>query len=125
MAHIGDAGDLTTALQTGADPILELGETIAERMIGGYAEIAYNLLPLFLSDTEASLSPYYRFESYDTQHRVPSGFSRDTTKEIRNHTIGLQYRPISNVVLKADVRLRDAEGGEIADEFNLGVGFAF
>ncbi|MEE8476407.1 MAG: hypothetical protein V3T01_13690, partial [Myxococcota bacterium] len=100
MAHIGDAGDLTTALRAAPDgtgTILSGGETIAERMIGGYAEIAYDLLPLFFADAEASFSPYYRFESYDTQHRVPSGFSRDTSKEIRNHTIGLQYRPLSNV----------------------------
>jgi hypothetical protein len=75
--------------------------------------------------SEMSLTPYYRFEYYDTQYEVPAGFTGDPAKEIWNHTIGLQFKPIPNVVIKTDVRLRDAKSGQVADEFNLGLGFAF
>jgi hypothetical protein len=123
MADIGDAGELTTALRTvdNIDPT----ETIASRMLGGYAEIAYDVMPHLRPMSEMSLTPYYRFEYYDTQYEVPSGFAGDPTKEIWNHTIGLQFKPTPNVVIKTDVRLRDAESGQVADEFNLGLGFAF
>jgi hypothetical protein len=123
MADIGDAGELTTALRTvdNIDPT----ETIASRMLGGYAEIAYDVMPHLRPMSEMSLTPYYRFEYYDTQYEVPSGFTGDPAKEIWNHTIGLQIKPIPNVVIKTDVRLRDAKSGQVADEFNLGLGFAF
>lgn len=123
MAHIDDAGALTTALRIAGN--IGATETIASRMLGGYAEIAYDLMPLLRPMSEMSLTPYYRFEYYDTQDEVPSGFSADPKKEIWNHTFGFQFKPIPNVVLKTDVRLRDAKAGNVADEFNLGFGFAF
>ena len=123
MADIDDAGALTTALRTVGN--IGATETIAREMLGGYAEIAYDVMPLLRAMSEMSLTPYYRFEYYDTQYEVPSGFTGDPTKEISNHTIGLQFKPTPNVVVKTDVRLRDAKSGQVADEFNLGLGFAF
>jgi hypothetical protein len=111
MADIGDAGALTAALRAVGN--IGATETIASKML--------HLRPM----SEMSLTPYYRFEYYDTQYEVPSGFTGDPAKEIWNHTIGLQFKPIPNVVIKTDVRLRDAESGQVADEFNLGLGFAF
>jgi len=123
MADIGDAGALTTALRTVGN--IGATETIASEMLGGYAEIAYDVMPHLRPMSEMSLTPYYRFEYYDTQYEVPSGFTADPAKEIWNHTIGLQFKPIPNVVIKTDVRLRDAKSGQVADEFNLELGFAF
>jgi hypothetical protein len=128
MAHIGDADRLTSALRAasvGGSPILGPTQTIATEMQGGYVEIAYNVLPLLFPGTEKLLEPYFRFESYDTQHEVPSGFFRDRSKDIRSYTYGLQFKPIPNVVIKMDAREREAEAGDVADEFNVGVGFAF
>ena len=128
MAHIDDAGSLTAALRAasvGGSPILGPTQTIASEMQGGYAEIGYDLLPLLLPDTEKSLEPYFRFESYDTQDEVPSGFFRDRSKEVTSYTYGLQFKPIPNVVIKVDLRERKSEAGDLADEFNVGVGLAF
>jgi hypothetical protein len=123
MADIDDAGTLTAVLRNAGN--IGPTETIASRMLGGYAEIAYELMPWLRPMSEMSLTPFYRFERYDTQYRVPSGFAADPSKAIWNHTIGLQFEPIPNVVIKTDVRLRDADAGGIANEFNLGLGFAF
>jgi hypothetical protein len=41
------------------------------------------------------------------------------------HTVGLSFKPIPNVVLKADYRNVSAEEGSPADEVNLGVGLVF
>ncbi|MFW9770522.1 MAG: hypothetical protein ACFFEM_17015, partial [Candidatus Thorarchaeota archaeon] len=128
MAHIGDAERLTSALRAASvdgEPILGPTQTIASEMQGGYVEIGYNVLPLLFPGTEKLLEPYFRFESYDTQHQVPSGFLRDRSKEIRSYTYGLQFKPIPNVVIKMDARERESEAGDVADEFNVGLGFAF
>ena len=122
MTHIGDAGSLTRDLQ-GADP--EFTDAIASGLLGGYGELAYDVLPWIFPGTEKYLAPFYRFEWYDTQWNMPSGFGGDPSKEIRVHTLGLQFEPIPNVVLKADYRNRSADRGQIADEVNLGFGFAF
>ena len=100
------------------------GFSIAETMLGGYAEVAYDVLQWF-DRGDRSFEPYYRFEYYDTQWEVPSGFSRDKTKEIVSHTLGIQYEPIPNVVLKADWRYRKPNDGRIADEWNMGIGYVF
>ena len=128
MTHIDQAGRLTSALrivQDGGGTELGANEAIASWMLGGYAEVAYDILPLFFPETSRSLSPYYRYEFYDTQWDMPSGFASDDRREIQVHTVGMQFKPIPSVVIKADYRNRQAEQGQLADELNLGVGFAF
>ncbi len=124
MAHLGDAGRLTTALRA----ISEIGatETVASEMLGAYGEIAYDVLPLAFPDTEMSLEPFFRYEYLDTQHDIPSGFAGNQAREIEIHTVGISFKPIPQVVLKADYRSRDSKGGaRLSDEFNLGIGLAF
>ena len=125
MAHVGDAGRLTRALGPGGTGHLAPGEAIASTMLGAYGEVAYDVLPLFFPDTEMSLSPFYRFEWLDTQHDVPSGFSRDRSQETMVNTVGVSFKPIPNVVIKSDYRNLDSKGGDLPDEFNLGIGFVF
>jgi hypothetical protein len=123
MTHLGDAGSLTGDLRAAAS--LSPNAAVASAMLGGYGEVAYDVLPWLFPGTEKYLAPFYRFEWYDTQWNMPSGFAADPSKEIMVHTVGLQFEPIPNVVLKADYRNRSAERGQIADEVNLGFGFAF
>lgn len=121
MAFLDNAA-LLTAARAATDA--SFSGAIAEQMLGGYAEIAYDLWPFF-SESERSFEPFYRFEHYDTQYRLPDGFLRDRSKRIDSHTIGFNFKPIPNVVIKADYRNRDADLGRVADELNLGVGYVF
>jgi hypothetical protein len=123
MTHLGDAGGLTDDLRAAASN--PLSGAVASGMLGGYAEAAYDILPLFFPGTERYLAPFYRFEWYDTQWNMPSGYSADRSKEIMVNTVGLQFEPIPNVVLKADYRNRKAQQGQLADEVNLGFGLSF
>jgi hypothetical protein len=122
QGHIGDAGilsqDLVSRGQAANGPI-------SSRLIGGYVEAGYDVLPLLLPDTEMSLSPFIRFERLDTQADVPAGFTADGSKDITVINVGLSFKPIPNVVIKLDYRNLDARTGEIADEFNIGCGFIF
>ena len=94
--------------------------------MGGYAEIAYDVWG-FLSESERSLQPFYRFEWYDTQANMPNGFgfARDRSREVWSHTVGFSFEPIPNIVLKLDYRNRNPEQGEIADDVNVGFGYVF
>jgi opacity protein-like surface antigen len=122
MTHVGDAGSLSGDLLA-SDP--DFSGAVASAMLGGYGEVAYDVLPWLFPGTERFLAPFYRYEWYDTQWKMPSGFGADGRREIQVHTVGLQFEPIPNVVLKADYRNRSAQEGQIADEVNLGIGYAF
>jgi hypothetical protein len=125
MAHLGDAGRLTTALRLIPDGIGP-SESIASEMIGAYGEVAYNVWPLIQPESEMRLEPFFRYEYLDTQLELPSGFSGNDAREIEIHTVGLSFKPIPQVVLKADYRSRDSKNGtRLADEFNVGIGLAF
>ena len=97
----------------------------AERMIGGYAEVAYDIMQLLSPGTEKSLTPFFRFEYLDTQNKVPSGFTRDRTEPRRLFIPGVQFKPNPNVVLKLDYRNISVFSGNAADTLNLGMGLVF
>jgi hypothetical protein len=128
MVHVDDAGELTAVLRpTAQGGINEIGatEVVASGMLGGYVEIAYDVLQWMFPDSERTLSPFFRFEYLDTQFNVPSGFSADKAQELQVYTAGIQFEPIPNVVLKADIRNKVAASGSSPDEVNLGIGLAF
>ncbi len=113
--HIDDAGVLSAAK----------GQTIGEENYGWYSELGYDVLPLLVKDTTQYLAPFFRYESLDTIASTPVGFSDDETKNKQIYQFGLQYKPIPNVVIKADYRNFIAKKGSVPDDFNLGFGFIF
>lgn len=123
MAHLGDSGKLTKALRATKD--IGATDTIAHAMLGTYAEVGYDVLPLFSPGTEQYLAPFVRFEYYDTQHNTPAGFSRTSNAEQRLWTTGLSYKPHPNVVLKVDYRRFSTVAGKRPHEVNFGIGLAF
>lgn len=127
QAHISDAGALSAALSAEATAVAGTPKTtvVAERMIGGYAEVAYDIMQLLSPGTEKSLTPFFRFEYLDTQNKVPSGFTRDRTEPRRLFIPGVQFKPNPNVVLKLDYRNISVFSGNAADTLNLGMGLVF
>ncbi len=119
QAHIGDAGELSTALGLKDD------RGVSRRSIGGYAEAAYEVMPLLFPNSDWGLEPFFRFEYIDTQNSVPSGFIVNRAERERLFIPGLNLRPHPNVVLKFDYRNIDDFGGEDQDEFNFGFGVVF
>ena len=57
--------------------------------------------------------------------KVPNGYTVDLSKDWEIFQVGLQYKPIPNVVIKADYRNYVAKQGLLPDDFNLGFGFIF
>jgi hypothetical protein len=102
------------------------GETIADRIDGWYVEGGYDVLPHLVSGTRQSLSPFVRFENLDTQSSVPSGFTRNSSLDKQIYTVGLSYKPVDKVVIKADYRNFRTDGPTpTADEVAVGLGFVY
>ncbi len=76
-------------------------------------------------DTPQYLAPFFRYEKYDTIAKAPEGFNGNPTKNQQIFQVGLQYKPIPQVVVKADYRNFSAEEGSVPDDFNLGFGFIY
>jgi hypothetical protein len=101
-------------------------ETVGKNFEGHYVEAAYDLMPWIRADwTRQALQPFFRYEHYDPQERVPSGFKRDRTKDTTSYTVGLSYKPHPQVVLKLDYRNFELAKGKRPDDINLGLGFVF
>ncbi len=113
--HIDNAGTLSAAK----------GQTIGSSNFGWYTEIGYNVLPLFLPETSQYLAPFFRFEKLDPIATAPAGFPDIENLDRQIIQFGLQYKPIPNVVIKADYRNFTAKRGSVPDDFNLGFGFIF
>jgi len=122
QAFLNEAGKLSR------DTDQNLNAAIASRMKGFYVEAAYDVLPLILPETKASLEPYFRFEKYDTQDRVQDaalGYTPDQSKDIDLYVAGLQFKPIPQVVFKVDYRRFNPNKGRGDDQIQGLVGYVF
>jgi hypothetical protein len=113
--HINDAATLSTAK----------GETIGSQNYGWYTEVGYDILPWLFKDTPQYLAPWFRYEKYNTIASAPEGFTGVPYLNQQAFEVGLQYKPIPQVVIKADYRNFSAAEGSVPDDFNLGLGFVY
>ena len=117
--QLSDARDLNVALGRARN------RPIAEKMLGGYLELAYDVWPDLFDSFDRSLSPFVRVEYVDTQYEVPSGFEPNRRNSYWVFTPGIQFKPHPNVALKLEYRSFDPRAGERPDELSFGMGFAF
>ena len=113
---LGDADKITAAA------IARSGDTsqVAPSSFWGYyAEAGYH----FRLGDEMELSPFARYERYNTQASVPSGFSADRKNNERVTTFGVNFKLHPQVVFKADYQ--DFKEDPKKDRFSLGMGYMF
>jgi cell division protein FtsB len=116
-ARVGDAGRLSGALR------LPVTAPVAERLEGGYLQMGYDVLSQ--RGSAISLMPYVRIEQVDTQARVPAGYSRDLSRDGTFRTLGLEVKPIPQVVLKTEYQWVRNAAGTGRNQFNVNLGYAF
>lgn len=91
---------------------------------GYYLEAAYNLFRHF--NTTHQLTPFVRFEHYDTHQKVDAGTTRQDKYLVNEWVAGLGWKPAEGAVFKADIRLRkSAADTNTTPYFNAGVGVWF
>jgi cell division protein FtsB len=115
-------GSIGDAAQVNALNGLAGNDSVGRRFLGSYVEAGYDVL---FGRGSASLVPFARWERYDTQDEVPRGFRADPANDVRLWTFGLQYRPIPQVVVKADYQdVRNAARTGV-NRFNAALGWLF
>lgn len=121
-SHINDTAALNPALGTDGP--------LGQESFGGYVESAYDIMPLVWNDSSQYLAPFFRVERYNTLASVAANFDKSVGLDRWIYQAGLSYKPIPNVVVKADYRnIQDRKlaplGIPTGDEFNLGFGFIY
>jgi F0F1-type ATP synthase membrane subunit c/vacuolar-type H+-ATPase subunit K len=99
-------------------------ESVGSRQDGWYVQGAYDVLS-FKAQTKMSLLPYVRYEQYDTQREVPSGYARNPANDIDALTVGIAYKPIDRLVFKADWQQRKTAAKTGVDAWSLALGYIF
>ncbi|WP_426994358.1 hypothetical protein [Methylomonas sp. CM2] len=112
------------------NPIIAGDGPIGKESFGWYVEAAHDIMPFVWKESSQYLAPFVRVERYDTVAAVASGFEKGSGLDRWIYQAGLSYKPIDNIVIKADYRnIRDRKlvpaGVPFGDEFNLGFGFIY
>ena len=113
QGHLGDAAKINNAF---------VGFNTASRFYGWYAEAAYHVW----KNGDHDLAPFIRYEKWDTQANLPANAVRNVESNNDIWTVGANYWPHPQVVLKADYQKFDKPDGDKGDKrINLGLGYMF
>ncbi|HBB90604.1 MAG: hypothetical protein A2X22_05035 [Bacteroidetes bacterium GWF2_49_14] len=97
---------------------------LASTVTGYYTEISYNLLKTTSSNHQ--LTPFFRYEHYDTHFSVDPGLTRQDKYNVNEFIFGLGWKPAEGAVFKVDTRLRKSKTDEAFTPWlNAGVGVWF
>ena len=101
------------------------GDRSVGSVLGGwYLQAGYDLLSHRFSGDDA-LIPYLRYERLDTQIEVPDGFAVNPQNDQRIFTFGVAYKPLLNVIFKADYQWIRNQADTGVDQINLALGYLF
>ena len=89
-------------------------KSIGETQEGYYLSVGYEVLSRVVPGSSMALTPFVRYERTDTQKEVPTGWTRDGANDREAWTVGLDFKPISQLALKVD-------GQDYTDAANTGV----
>lgn len=120
MVSIANAGNLNQAMQarTGLNP------NVASRLLGAYAEAGSRVTP---DSWAQEIVAFARYEIYDTQNKMPSGYLPLEHLRRSAVTTGLTYFPDPDVAFKFDVGQEFNKSSVVNAPWrlNLGVGWWF
>lgn len=100
---------------------------IGAKAFGYYGEVGYDVMPYLCSDArESSLIPFVRWEKFNTQDEVPvaSGLSSQANQGTL-WVYGMAYKPIDQIVLKADYQDYQIKNNTGVNQVNASLGYTF
>lgn len=115
--------DVDDAASINAAKGLTGSASIGSRLVGGYLQAGYDVLRKV--DTSHELLPYIRYERFNTQDAVPAGFSADPANNRTIVSLGVAWRPITNVIVKSDYQIHSNDADTGVNQFNLSMGYLF
>lgn len=118
QSSVGEAGAINQANG------LEGEESVGKRQEGWYVEAGFDVLSL-VPRSRMSLTPFARYEAWDTQASVPDGYARNPENDVTQWTAGVVFKPIPQVVLKLDGQWRRNAARTGVNQFNVALGYEF
>lgn len=114
---------------TDIDGAENIGEEIAETIMGYYLEAGYRFMPDSWKSGRLKKSDavfFVRYDQYDTQNKMQTGIDPNLAGVRDEITIGLTFLPVPSFAIKADYQIRDDDTADgLEDAFNLGLGWQF
>lgn len=124
---LSDAEDVSRVNRNLSNNLNVKRTPVGSAAFGWYLEAGYDILPLFSDDKEKSLTLFGRYDSYDTMEKTAEGIFDNPRWERKSITAGANYRPIEDVVVKAQFtnRTLGLQTNNIENTFSLGMGLEF
>ena len=99
--------------------------TVPPHIAGGYAELAFDLLSLW-NEPRAKLYGFVRYETFQFEQN-PQMESVPTSTWERHAAVigGFAYKPMNELILKADYQWTNTDAPLERREFGLGAGYVF
>jgi len=117
---VSKAKELNNALEqtTGSNP------NVASQMLGAYVEPAFHLFPRRRSQ---DVIVFGRYEKYNTQHKMPDGYTALPQFNRSSWVLGATYKPVADVAIKFDYNFNRNASTVVKplDSINLGIGWWF
>ncbi len=111
MADVGDTVEISNTV----------GSTVAEEMEGWYLEAGYDIISDLAPESGQSVIPFVRYEEVDTQASVAAGLTPDPIQDDTIVTMGVDWKPIDNIVFKASYQDFD----KTPDSLQFSLGYVF
>jgi opacity protein-like surface antigen len=99
-------------------------KSIGEEQDGWYGEVGFDLTSIFPMG-QSSLTPYYRYEEFNTQKDVPDGYAANPANDVEISTFGIAFKPIPQAVIKLDYQNIDDAANKGVDQVNAALGYIF
>jgi len=100
------------------------GNNAGSQVYGFYGEIAYNLIRN--SDSGYGLTPFFRYENYNTHYKVVQSVTKLDKYEINEFVFGIGCRLAEGAALKTDIQIaKPSDGSSVRKTFNAGVALWF
>lgn len=107
---------------------LIVADPIGGAVEGWYGEAAYDVLRLVrarVPSVRAELWPFARLERTNTQLAMPQGFVANQAYDRIYKTVGVSFKPIPQIAVKADYQWINARSGPLPQRWHLGIGYMF
>jgi len=115
---ISDAGTINEANGFEGD------ESVGSRQWGWYVQGGFDLFSL-KAGSRLSLTPFVRYERFDTQASVPTGYERNLENDATVVTVGAVFKPIDPIAIKLDWQKRTNAARTGVNQWNVGLGYLF
>ena len=101
------------------------GSDLGESMLGYYAEVSYEIFH-DNGSIQNELTPFFRFEKYNTHYSVISGLTQNNAYNITELIFGFTFKMDRGAALKVDYQMyKNADESKFNSILNMGIGVWF